>query len=92
MDGVVSVTGRSIRGRARSAGDRHVAFLKCLRWRVLMLRGFVAPTGVMVNSQGLPAPGPRLCSGPRGWKPLTIFRCPVGAENKQRNIKTGESG
>ena len=52
-----------------------------------MLRGFLAPTGAMVNSQGLPAPGPRSHSGPRGWKPLAIFPCPFGAENKQRNIK-----
>ena len=42
------------------------------RWRyypeapVLILRGFLAPTGAMVNSQGLPAPGPRSHSGPRG--------------------------
>ena len=54
----------------------------------LTLRGFLAPTGAMVNSQGLPAPGPRSHSGPRGWKPLAIFPCPFGAENKQRNIKT----
>ena len=52
-----------------------------------MLRGFLAPTGAMVNSQGLPAPGPRSHSGPRGWKPLAIFPCPVGAEKKQGNIK-----
>ena len=35
-------------------------------WRVLMLRCFFAPIGVMVNSQGLPAPGSRSHSGPRG--------------------------
>ena len=40
--------------------------------RCLMLRGFLAPTGAMVNSQGLPAPGPRSDSGPRGWKPLSL--------------------
>ena len=57
-----------------------------------MLRGFLAPTGAMVNSQGLPAPGPRLHQGPRGWKPLAIFRCPFGAEHKQRNIRTDTSG
>ena len=59
---------------------------------VLMLRGYLAPTGAMVNSQGLPAPGPRLHQGPRGWKPLTIFRCPFGAEHKQRDIRTDASG
>ena len=31
----------------------------------------------MVNSQGLPAPGPCSHSGPRGWKPLAIFPCPL---------------
>ena len=74
------------------------------RLRVLMLRCFLAPigafdvarflgpTGAMVNSQGLPAPGPRSHSGPRGWKPLAILRCPFGAKNKQRNIKTYASG
>ena len=63
-------------------------FVRGAGLRVLMLRVFLAPTGAMVNSQGLPAPGPRSHSGPRGWKPLAIFRCPFGAENKQRNIKT----
>ena len=53
---------------------------------------FLGPTGAMVNSQGLPAPGPRSHSGPRGWKPLAILRCPFGAKNKQRNIKTYASG
>ena len=69
-----------------------LALLSPPRWRFLMWRGFLAPRGAMVNSQGLPAPGPRSHSGPRGWKPLAIFRCPFGAENEQRNIKTGASG
>ena len=59
---------------------------------LLMSRGFLAPAGAMVNSKGLPAPGPRSHSGPRGWKPLAIFRCPFGAEQTQRNIKSDASG
>ena len=62
------------------------------RWRVLKLRGFLAPTGAMVNSQGLPAPGPRLHSGSRGWKPLAIFRCPFGAENKWIYPRSADDG
>ena len=57
------------------------------RWRVLMLRGFLAPTGAMVNSRGLPAPGPRAHSGPRGWEPLAIFRAPLGQSTNSATSK-----
>ena len=60
------------------------------RLRVLMLRGFLAPTGAMVNSRGLPAPGPRAHSGPRGWEPLAIFRAPLGQSTNSATSKLAQ--
>ena len=44
---------------------------------VSMLRGFPAPTGAMVNSQGLPAPGPRSHSEPQGLEAPGYFPVPL---------------
>ena len=65
-----------------SGGLRQVSVAGTPRWRFSMLRCFFAPIGAVVNSQGLPAPGPRSHSGPRGWKPLAIVGSPDGASEE----------
>ena len=87
------------RGGRAAEGGAALARLGCgggrkgePRWRFLKLRGFLAPTGAMVSSQGLPAPGPRFAFRTQGLPAPGDFPVPLSAENKRRNIKTGASG